>query len=570
MVYTKSIYESVEPIPDQNIHDFLFNSPVQPPIDDWTLYIDAVTGVKTSRSEFIERVRDGTTALGSWTSVGGLGLAPSGEMVGILGHNCMNFSAVLHSLLALTVPFALPSAFSTPFELAHALRTAKCTRLFVQEALLPGALQAAKEVGLPDDRIYILEGRVPGRKSFDDMIQTVRKRKVPRIAAQPANRNTLAYLVFSSGTSGLPKAVMISHGNVISIYRQGEVSASVEPVPPPGSPLPMVLAFLPFYHSYALQLVCMRGIREPATFVVLPTWNLDLVVKVVPKYKINALQLIPSAVHQLLHSPKVKSEDFDSVVRISCGAAHLPMELKKKLLTVIKNCPLIGEGFGMSECTVSAMRKPSPLAFDGKLSIPLEAVGILLPGQESRIVKEDGSEAGYNEPGELWVRGPNVALGYFSNEKATKETFLPDGWLRTGDTFTMDERGNFFFVDRAKDTLKISGAQVSPAEIEAVLTAHPGGLIIDVSVAGVSGGRTSDELVPRAWVVLSEKGKQLGEAAVVKELRGWSEKNLSKYKWLRGGIGIVDEIPKNPTGKVLRRLLQERYEQSLREPKAKL
>ncbi|OCH91856.1 acetyl-CoA synthetase-like protein [Obba rivulosa] len=570
MVYATSLYPPLEALPDQNIHDFLFNSPVKPPLEDWTVYIDAVTDKRTSRRDFGERVRDGATALGSWISVGGLELGPYGEMVGILSHNCMDFSALLHSLFVLTVPFALLSAFSTPFEIAHALRTSKCTRLFVQPALLPGALQAAKEAGIPEDRIYILEGRVAGKTSYDDLIQLARKRKLPRVAVRRATKDTLAYLVFSSGTSGLPKAVMISHGNIMAIYRQMEISATVEPPPPPGTPLPIVLAFLPFYHSYALQLVCMRGIREPATFVVLPKWNLDLVIKVVSKYKINSLLLVPSAMHQILHNPKVRAVDFESVVRISCGAAHLPMELKKRINTVARNVPLIGEGFGMSECTVSAMRKPTPFAFGGKLKIPLEAVGILLPGQESRIVREDGSEADYNEAGELWLKGPNVALGYYGNEKATKETFLPDGWLRTGDRFIMDEHGNFFFVDRAKDTLKVSGAQVSPAEIENVLLAHPGGLITDTSVAGVSGGRTSDEKVPRAWVVLSEKGKTLGEAAVIKELQAWTEKNLSKYKWLRGGIEVVDEIPKNPTGKVLRRVLQERYEQSSRVPKAKL
>ncbi|KAG6807026.1 hypothetical protein H0H93_002064, partial [Arthromyces matolae] len=128
---------------------------------------------------------------------------------------------------------------------------------------------------------------------------------------------------------------------------------------------------------------------------------------------------------------------------------------------------------------------------------------------EARIVRDDGTEADFNEPGELWLRSPCIALGYWNNEKATQETFI-DGWLHTGDKFSVTEEGYFFFADRAKDTLKVSGSQVSPVEIENCLLAEPRHLITDVTVAGVSGGRTSDEKVPRAWVVLSDAGKQLG------------------------------------------------------------
>jgi len=196
------------------------------------------------------------------------------------------------------------------------------------------------------------------------------------------------------------------------------------------------------------------------------------------------------------------------------------------------------------------------------VNLPTEAVGVLMSGMESRLVRDDGTDTGPNEIGELWVRGANIALGYYNDEKATKETFTPDGWLKTGDRLKVDSNGIFFFEDRSKDTLKVSGNQVSPTEIEVVLRAHPDLLITDVSVAGVSGGRTSDEKVPRAWVVLSEEGQRRGEAKTIEVLIAWTEKNLSKHKWLRGGIEVVDEIPKTVTGKVLRRVLQDRYEHS--------
>ena len=188
---------------------------------------------------------------------------------------------------------------------------------------------------------------------------------------------------------------------------------------------------------------------------------------------------------------------------------------------------------------------------------PTAVLGVPTPS------KLDGACA-LNEPGELWVRSGNVALGYWNNPKANADTFVR-GWLRTGDRFRIDEGGNFWFADRAKvrilflffgsilanhgrsnsqDTLKVSGAQVSPVEIENCLLSHPERLLTDATVAGVSGGRTSDEKVPRAWVVLSATGndkKTWGKEVVVKELERWHQENLSKYKWLRGGIEIVDE-----------------------------
>jgi len=224
----------------------------------------------------------------------------------------------------------------------------------------------------------------------------------------------------------------------------------------------------------------------------------------------------------------------------------------------------------MSEVTFSAAIQPQSGMLGGKLQYIPGSAGVLLPGLEARVVREDGTEADINEPGELWLRGDTVGMGYWNNPKATMETFV-DGWLRTGDRFRIDENGYFWFADRAKDTLKISGAQVSPVEIENCLLEHPGKLISDVTVAGVSGGRTSDEKVPRAWIVLSSAGKKRGASVVIKELKSWHQQNLSKYKWLRGGIEIVEEIPKSPTGKVLRRVLQETYElNAARKPRAKL
>ncbi|THG94995.1 hypothetical protein EW026_g6575 [Hermanssonia centrifuga] len=420
----------------------MFNTPEVQNLADYTLYIDAVTGRKRSWYDFRDTVYDGATALGAPVSQGGLGLnGDDGDIVGIFSHNCMDYIALVHSLLVITTPISLLSAYSTAFELAQALRTSKVTRLFVQPSLLEKAKSAAKDVGLSQDRIYILEGRVGAKRSYQDLVDDVRRRGIPRVPMKRATKDTLAYLVFSSGTSGLPKAVMISHGNlwtilVGNVMTRDEEEKITKPTPP-ASP-PVWLLFLPFYHTYGVHMACFRSFARPMTYVVVPKWDADLVLRSIPKFLVNVLPLIPSAIHQLVNHKLIDKTDLSSLVSVHSGAAYLPPALSEKLKTFVKNVPHVLEGYGMSEQTLSASRKTYPGMFG--LQPKSGSVGVLVPGLEGRIVRPDGSEANVEEPGELWVKGGSVALGYFGNEKATRETFV-DGWLKTGDTFKADQDG---------------------------------------------------------------------------------------------------------------------------------
>ncbi|KAG6901502.1 hypothetical protein C0995_011052 [Termitomyces sp. Mi166 len=569
-MYLQSLFPDVPSFPEGNVHNVFFNRPDQAEWPDYTLHIDAKTGKTRTYREFKERVQLAATALGAPVSEGGLGLRPEdNEIIAVMSHNSSDYVAIIHSLLAITVPLAMIGHYSTPFELQHALQLSKATRLFVHARLLPLVLPVAEKVGLPSSKIYILGGQAPGRKSFKEMVEEVRIRKTPLLAPRPATRDTLAYLVFSSGTSGLPKAVMISHGNLAYSVGQsiviGRETAAVHTPPKPKTPdgLNRSLAFLPMHHSYGLHSYAFRAFLAPMTLVILSQWNLKVAIEAIPKYRITALYMIPSVIHQLVNYPGIEKVDFSSVHTVGSGAAYLPPEMATKLLSYIGTGANFTEGYGMSECTIAALTRPQPGVLGGKGKFVPGATGILLPGMEARIVRDDGTEADFNEPGELYLRSPNISLGYWNNEKATRETFIA-GWLHTGDKFRVDKDGYFFFADRAKDTLKVSGSQVSPVEIEAVLLAESQRLIADATVAGVSGhGRTSDEKVPHAWVVLSDAGKKLGAQATVKVLEKWHQEQLSKYKWLRGGIEVVDEIPKSPTGKVLRRVLVDKYEKEI-------
>jgi len=328
--------------------------------------------------------------------------------------------------------------------------------------------------------------------------------------------------------------------------------------PPKSTAIQVALVPVPLYHSYGLVALCFRAFSTPATLIIMPKWNMKLALKLIPKWKVSLLPLVPSMILQLVNSPEWAKTDTSSLDTIACGAAFLPPELNAKFQSKAEST--LVQGYGSSESTLSitvTMREnwtPGYKPVDG-------SVGLLSAGLKARIIREDGTDGGVGEPGELWVKGGSISPGYFNDDEATATAFTKDGWLKTGDILTVDDKGNFFFIERAKDTLKISGVQVSPSELEIALMAQPDGLINDVVVAGVSGGRMSEEKVPRAWVILSRAGKRKGEAATIKTLNEWSQKSLTKQKWLRGGFEVVDEIPKSPTGKVLRRILQDGYEQ---------
>lgn len=601
--------------PSVNAHDYLLQSRpegFQTPLSK-IVHVDAVTGTQRTYGEFLARVNACARELCTPVSQGGLGLPDHKHaMVGVYSDNSLDLIVLIHALLKSAIPFALISSYATPFELKHALTKSGATHIFLEPSRLSTVRTVCKDksVTLKTSNIFYIEGKEGDtRTSVESLVQSGhgRARKNVRLTggetggfkSRPADKDTLAYLVFSSGTSGLPKAVMISHGNIIFSMMQFGVAAQdmlkFRPLPP-GAPEPCVLGFLPIYHSYGLYVYVFRSLVTGSTIILMPRWNLPLALESIPKYKVNALTLIPSIIHTMLHSPLFKSPtlDLSSVTAVGSGAAYLPPSLAREFVSHFPSVPKspsdpstsgtgVPSGYGMSELSIAAsMGSVIPGMCNGKIKkgVPVGSVGVLLPGMQARImVEEEGKEGGApklrdakpGEPGELWLRGYNVALGYYKDPKSTRSTFGfssgkddKGGWLRTGDTFRIDEDGFLFFEDRGKDTLKISGLQVSPREIEAFLLQSPdtAPLLTDVAVAGVitsHSSRTEDELVPRAWVVPSLAGRALGERKLTREVTKSIEGGLSKYKWLRGGVEIVDEIPKNPTGKVLKRVLVDRY-----------
>ncbi|TFY76936.1 hypothetical protein EWM64_g7076 [Hericium alpestre] len=422
MPHQKSLYPPIPDIDIPNYYDFVTGLEHFKSLPDYTLFIDGLTGEKRRLRAFFERVDACATALASEEAVGGLNvLANPNEIVGIFSENSMvrptpffqtkhmptseqEWPTLVYSCLKIGVPFALLPAYSTAAEFRHLLKTSESTRLFVSPSVFETALTVAREVGLPEDRMYVLQGRVPGRTSLADLIQNTRIRGLPTIPSRRIHSNHVACLGFSSGTSGLPKAVMISHKNLYYSLMQtvtiGREFAKVATPPPPNTPegVPCAVAFMPFYHVTAFHLCMMRIFTPPCTIVILPRWKLDTVLDALQKYDVTNFGLVPSMAHEFINSPRFQTTDFSKVASFMSGAAQLPLEHRKAILERMPHVQF-GMAYGMTECTFLSLATLHRGLFPGRFNEHqmLTMTGILLPGCEARIVREDGSEAGYDE-----------------------------------------------------------------------------------------------------------------------------------------------------------------------------
>lgn len=255
-----------------------------------------------------------------------------------------------------------------------------------------------------------------------------------------------------------------------------------------------------------------------------------------------SLNLVPPQILMLVKAPIVDQYDLSSVRFVMSGAAPCSADLSRALM---KKFPLLQfrQGYGMSEM--------SPASHVGLYHIPIHgSIGRVMPNQEVRLVDpESGKDVTPGEPGEIWVRGPNVMKGYRNNVKATKETIDSEGWLHTGDIAIVDKEENFFIVDRLKELIKYKGFQVAPAELEALLIANPA--ILDAAVIGVENKEQATE-VPLAFVVKSPGQENLSEKDVI----DYVASKVAGHKKLRGGVRFIEAIPKSAAGKILRKDLR--------------
>eukprot|EP01116_Phalansterium_solitarium_P005418 TRINITY_DN1701_c1_g1_i1.p2 TRINITY_DN1701_c1_g1~~TRINITY_DN1701_c1_g1_i1.p2 ORF type:complete len:532 (+),score=237.57 TRINITY_DN1701_c1_g1_i1:90-1685(+) len=358
--------------------------------------------------------------------------------------------------------------------------------------------------------------------------------KVPEVKISP--QEDVVALPYSSGTTGYPKGVMLTHYNLVVNMLQlqsVEVETTGEDV---------LMGILPFFHIYGLAVVLLGGLRLGCKVVTMPRFEFEPFLKLIQEHKVSRAHLVPPIMLALAKHPLVDKYDLSSLQMVFSAAAPLGDDLsaaaEKRLKVPIK------QGFGMTEASPATHMMPTE-------GIRKGSVGVLVPNMEAKIVHVESQQAlpaGKEHVGELWLRGPNVMKGYLNNEAATKESIDEDGFYRTGDIGYFDSDLYFYVVDRLKELIKFKGFQVAPAELEDVLLSHPA--VADCAVVGVLDEEAGE--LPRAFVVKSA-GKEVTEA----ELKELVASKLSRFKHLAGGVVFIDAIPKSASGKILRRVLRD-------------
>ncbi|KAJ2901216.1 AMP-binding enzyme [Zalerion maritima] len=517
----------------------------------------------------------------------------SGDRVLLFSGNNIFFPSVFIGVIMAGGVFTGANPSFVARELAHQLKDSGAKFMLTAEKSLQTALEAAELVGLPKNRVLVFTD-----EAFERELAESRKKKygegVRHWTDLIADKNdgisfswvepsdsgtTTCCLNYSSGTTGVPKGVEISHrsyvANGVGVVHLASMQNDWEEYLQKRA---RGLCFLPMYHAYAQTYFVANFAKMGIPTYVMKAFDFEAMLKHVQEYKITVLTCVPPIVVALAKHPLAKRYDLSSVETLGSGAAPLGREVAQeveRLWNTVHHTggrskkkdgqPLaVRQGWGMTEVTCSCM------AWDPSHPVgTTAAVGELLPNCSGKLVDTSSDDPTTfkditepNKPGELWVTGPTLMRGYWRNEKATKESILVDNdgtrWFRTGDVaYVEGEYGPgalFHIVDRIKELIKVKGNQVAPAELEALLLERPD--VIDVAVVGVTIG---GEEVPRAYVVPAKQPESGDEKErVAKEISEWMAAKTARFKWLRGGVDFIDAIPKNPSGKILRRHLREK------------
>ncbi|MFC4556353.1 AMP-binding protein [Georgenia faecalis] len=401
-------------------------------------------------------------------------------------------------------------------------------------AALPRSSRLLLRLPLPAARRQrdAMRGPVPaGVRSWDRGVRAARPVDGPRPAP-----GDLAVLLHTGGTTGTPKAVALTHRNLMANATQGQawVSGLEE-----GKET--FYAVLPFFHAFGLTLCLTFAVRMGATQVVLPRFDVDMTLAAMRRRPATFLPGVPPIFDKLARAAEERGADLRTIRYSISGAMALDPEVAARWERVTGG--LIVEGYGMTESSPVALGSPlSPDRRPGTLGIPFPSTQIRVVDPENPDVDvEPGS------PGELLIRGPQVFSGYYGEPEESAAVLLPGGWLRTGDIVTVDEDGFVTLADRIKELIISGGFNIYPSQVEDAVRLMPG--VADVAVVGVPGGAGGDRVV--AALVL-EAGAQVDLAAV----RHWCEGRLSRYAVPRQ-VAVLAELPRSQLGKVLRRTVRE-------------
>ena len=510
-------------IPETTVYETLFGSLAEDDLDR----VAIVEGSSGSELTFGE-LRDRVDAFAGWLAA--QGVLP-GDVVGLLAPNGPGFAIAFHGILRAGATASTINALYTSNEVTNQLSDAGAVALVTVSPLLPNAAPAAERLGIPDDRVVVLDG-APGHPSLADVLGA--GHPAPEVSIDPATH--LAVLPYSSGTTGFPKGVMLTHRNLVANVTQcGAIGLGREDV---------VLAVLPFFHIYGMTVLLNYALLHRARLVTMPRFDLAEFLRIIAEHRTTWLFIAPPIAVALAKHPAVDGVDTSAVKVVFSGAAPLDANLADAVAARL-GC-VVAQGYGMTETS------PVTHVIDwADASIDRSTIGRPVPGTEVRVVAADRTdvglpESGQSAPGELWIRGPQVMTGYLNNPEATAATIDENGWLHTGDLATVDADGLYRIVDRLKELIKYSGYQVAPAVLEAVLLEHP-----EIADAAVIGALNEDgQEIPKAYVV-RQQDSELTEEAVM----AFVAERVAPHEKVRA-VDFIDQVPKSTSGKILRRELR--------------
>ncbi|MGZ0191325.1 MAG: AMP-binding protein [Acidimicrobiales bacterium] len=513
------------PLPDVEIPDVTITAHVLRTVGDMPDRVAIRDAAGTSSYTFAEL----STAIHSLA--GGLaarGVAP-GTVVGLMAPNVPEYAVIFHGVAVAGAAVTTINPTYGAEEVRHQLQDAGASMLFVVPMFLEVARAAIE--GTDVTEIIVMDSfgdaAVEGATSLADVFGD----PIEQVSVDVADHTVV--LPYSSGTTGMPKGVMLTHRNLVAnieqvkhaiLYKDDEVA----------------LAALPFFHIYGMQVLMNGLIANGVTTISMPRFDMVEALQAVQDLKITRFFAVPPIILGLAKHPIVDQYDMSSVRQIFSGAAPLGAELAAEA-GVRLGCEVV-QGFGMTElspvshCTVEGDYRPG-------------TSGITASNTESRIVDPVGGEdQGVGDRGELWVRGPQVMKGYLNNPEATAATVDADGWLHTGDVAIIDEFGHMTIVDRLKELIKFKGFQVAPAELEALIITHP--KVADVAVIGIADDEAGE--VPKAFVTAVD-----GETVTLEEIQALVAEHLVSYKQIKV-LEVIEAIPKSAAGKILRKELRTR------------
>lgn len=558
----KKIYRS--PYPDLQVESVdlvskVFSNPFNTPLSR-PMYIDALSGDQYTYGEVIQRTRSLANGLQSEFSL------KADDVVALFSPNTIEYPIVCHAIMGSQAIVAPTSAALTPPELHAQLRTSGARFIIAHSSLLSTAKTAAK--GTSIEKVIVLDGQSPApgqQPTCQQLASTCPPTELRAIPAHEAE-SRIAFICFSSGTSGPAKGVITTHRNVTSNLQQWRAQLLDSGSPSQRIDRTAAIAFLPFSHIYGLNLYMCQCLLWGTPVVILPRFDLDMYLSCIQKYRPQELALVPPIALMLVKDDRIKKYDLRSVKRILSAAAPLTIELASALEARFRDIygteVFCTQSWGLTETSPMATGIPND-----RMDKRGAGVGCISRNMEFRFVDpetmldaETTAKDGSSASGEIWCRGPNVTPGYYNNPEATRGSFHVDAddgtsWFRTGDIGIIDADGYITIQDRIKEMIKYKGLQVIPSELEGKLVNHPD--VVDAAVVGVWVDDQATEL-PTAFVTLKKGLDATSIRTVTEGIHTWLNGEVANHKRLRGGIHVVDSIPKSPSGKILRRELKQR------------